>query len=262
MLTASVKINKIDYEKTLQHIFPVVSEKVKALSSKKMIVRLFQQLDDAALPVVIGLSYRLPEDTKNELLIRGLNAYVPVLKEKLNEEMHKDKWGRCFTVGTISVTQSDGILLEIGQIEVDYQELLSNEEVSSAVSMHFSNAVGDRFRIGWLNKAVKAVAGAAGVAGTAVATAVAPISSERMALDYLGREDNKMRIMEFLKKNLIKYGIQINVDDIQIVQVEKPANDVVEITETFTLTEKMEDDIICALSEYLRDYVAEGLTVL
>ena len=262
MLTASVKINKIDYEKTLQHIFPVVSEKVKALSSKKMIIRLFQQLGDAALPVVIGLAYRLPEATKNELLIRGLNAYAPVLMKKLNEELQKDKWGRCFTVGAISVTQSDGILLEISQIEVDYQELLSNEEVSSAVSMKFSNAVGDMFGNGRLSKAVKTVVGAAGVAGTAFATAVAPNTSERKALDYLAREDNKKQIMDFLKKNMIKYGIQIDVDDIQFVQVEKSANDVVEITEPFTLTEEMEEDIIYALSEYLRNNVAKGLAVI
>ena len=262
MLNATIRINSIDYEKTLQHIFPVVSEKVKALNSKKMIIRLFQQLDDAALPVVIGLAYRLPEATKNELLIRGLNAYAPVLMVKLNDELHKDKWGRCFTVGTFSVTQSDGIFLEIDQIEVDYQELLSNEEVSSTVSMKFSDAVGDRFGSGRLSRAVKAVAGAAGVAGTAFATAVAPNTSERKALDYLAREDNKKRIIDFLKKNMTKYGIQIDVDDIQIMQVENSANDVVEITKPFTLTEEMEDDIICALSGYLRSNVTEGLTVI
>ena len=55
---------------------------------------------------------------------------------------------------------------------------------------------------------------------------------------------------------------RIDVDDIQFVQVEKSANGVVEITEPFTLTEEMEEDIIYALSEYLRNNVAKGLAVI
>ena len=77
---------------------------------KNVIVRLFRQMGDAALPVLISLMYRIPEDTKRELLVRSLNAYAPVLRDKLNEEFLKD------TFGTIYIYQQDGILLNIWQI--------------------------------------------------------------------------------------------------------------------------------------------------
>ena len=60
MLSATIKIKNIDYENTFIHIFPVVSEKLMALDSKKMVIRLFQQLGDTALPVLLGLMSRLP----------------------------------------------------------------------------------------------------------------------------------------------------------------------------------------------------------
>lgn len=240
MLAATIKISSIDYENTLQHIFPVVSEKVLAMNSKRMIVRLFQELKGDSLPILIGVAHRLPEDTKNELLICGLNAYAPVLKEKLNEELQKDKWGRCFTIGTISVERRDGILLDIGQIEVDYQALLNNEHVTGAIEN----------RLGKFSPFAKAVAG--------VATVFAGNTIERKGLELLWQDDNRKRLLELVKAALEKYGIKIEVDEIQIMQVEKAAEGVIEASRPFTLTEKMEDHIISALARYLRDNVVDG----
>lgn len=45
MLDATIRINSIDYENTLRHIFPVVSEKALPPHSKKMIVRLSSNLE-------------------------------------------------------------------------------------------------------------------------------------------------------------------------------------------------------------------------
>ena len=81
MLTATIKIRSIDYESTFHQIFPILSEEIKSWTSRNMIVRLFQQLGDAALPVSIGVMHRIPEDTKNELLVRLLNAYAPELRD-------------------------------------------------------------------------------------------------------------------------------------------------------------------------------------
>lgn len=64
MLDATIKICTIDYESSLQHIFPAVSEKIMSWDSKNMLVRLFQQIGDDALPILISVIHRLPEETK------------------------------------------------------------------------------------------------------------------------------------------------------------------------------------------------------
>ena len=108
-----------------------------SLDSNNLIVRLFQQLGDAALPVLLSLMYRIPEDTKREFLVRSLNAYSPVLRDKLNEEFLKDKWGQCLQIGTIFVARQNNICLNIGRIKVDYQALLNNGQVTDVIHKRF-----------------------------------------------------------------------------------------------------------------------------
>lgn len=242
MLSVTIKISSIDYEGTLQKLFPAAREKLRTAASKDMIVRLFQKLDGDALPVLTGVASRLPEETKNEFFIRGLGAHAPALKEKLNEELHRDPWGRCFTVGTLSAAGGrEGILLDIGQIEVDYRALLKNESVDDFIEK----------RLGVFSSLAKAAAGAAAsIAGGTV---------ERAGLAMLQREKNKNRLMELVRSALLKYGIQIEVEEIQILQETRPAGDYVEAAQPFAMTGKMEEDIIEALAGYLRDSAAGGL---
>lgn len=239
MLSVTVKISNIDYERTLQNLFPAAREKVRAADSKEMIVRLLQKLDDAALPVLIGIAYRLPEDTKNEFFIRCLNAYAPVLKEKLNEELQKDPWGRCFAVGTISAGIREGILLDIGQIEVEYRALLNHEAVDDFIEK----------RLGRFSSLAKA---AAAVAGNTI---------ERAGLELIQREENKNRLRELVRRSLLKHGIKVDVEEIQLLREKKAAVDSAEVVQPFTMTGKMEEDVLAALAGYLRDSAAGGLAV-
>lgn len=241
MLTAAIKIRNIDYENTFQHIFPAVLEKIMSLNSKNMIVRLFQQMGDAALPVLISLLYRIPEDTKRELLVRGLNAYAPVLRDKLNDEFMKDKWGQCFQIGTIFMDQQNGLLLNIGQIKVDYLAMLNNDQVSGVINE----------RLGRFSQLAKAAAG--------MATALAPNAIEKKGLDLLWKEENKTRLTDLIKNALYKHGIRIELDEIQLMQDEFVPKNVIEAKQPFILTEKMENDMICALADYLRDGVSNSL---
>ena len=82
MLTASIKISNIDYESTVQHVYPLISKEVMFAESKNMIIRLVRQLDSAALPVLTSMLFRVPKDTKDELLVRSLNAFSRDLIEK------------------------------------------------------------------------------------------------------------------------------------------------------------------------------------
>ena len=235
MLDAAITIERIEYENTLQHIFPLMSPKIAAMDSDNMVVRLFQQLGDAALPVMCSLMYRLPEDTKDEILIRGLNAFAPILKEKLNEELRKDKWGQCFQIGTIRVERQEGILLRIGRVRVDYSALINLEQVSDALGS----------RLGRFSPWAKAAAG--------VATALASGMVEKQGLALLEKESNKARLLALLQSTLSKYGVEIGVQAIRFTQSENPHLDYADVSQPFALTARMEEDIIAALAGYLRD---------
>lgn len=209
-----------------------------------MIVRLFQQLGDAALPVSIGVMRRIPEDTKNELMTRSLNAYAPELRDKLNREFRKDEWGQFFEVGTIFIDQQTEILLNIGQIKVDYPALLNNDQVNSAINEHLGKF--------------------SGLAKTAenMATALVPDAMiEKTGLDLLWREKNSVRLTNLIKSALSTHGIKLELSEIQLMQQDKDVSEnAVESSQPFALTEKMKDNIICALADYLRDNISNSLT--
>ena len=240
MLDAEITIKNIDYETTLCNIFPLLSEKISSSDSKNLIVRLLRQLGDAAVPVLSNVLDRLPEDTKDELLISAVNAYAPDLKDKVNRELRKDKWGQFFEIGTICVVKRADITLEISQIRVDYHELLKDEKVSSKVED----------KLGVLSRPVKSIVN--------MAAFIAPDTIEKMGLDILLKNENKARLMELLRGVLIKYGIMIEVDELRIDQADEKCEDAVEVRSRFVPTEKAENDIISALAGYLRDSVCEN----
>lgn len=238
MLSATIKIKNIDYENTFIHIFPVVSEKLMAMDSKKMVIRLFQQLGDTALPVLLGLMSRLPENTKNELLVRSLNAYAPRLVDIMNKEFMKDKWGQCIQIEAISVDQQDdGMILKVGQIKVNYRALFETEQVKKAM--------GDR-----LGKYAGMARNAASMAGV-----LAPNTFERKDLELLWRDENKERIMALIYSALIKHRINLELGELQIMQTAKLPEVIAEESPRFTLSEEMETEIITALAGYLQDNI-------
>ena len=239
MLSATIKIRSIDYETTFQNLFPVLSEKLSTIESKKMVIRLFQQLESAALPILMNVMYRLNEDTKNELLLRTLNAYAPSLKEKINEELSKDTWGQFFKIGTISMIQREGMILELGQVEVDYQKFLTKNPVSN-----FMNE-----KLGKFAPISKAAVN--------MATMMNTTTIEKKALELLCQDHHKERLLSSIRKILFQHGIKVELDEIQMMQENEMVEDVVEENQSFILTEKMENDIISALAGYLREQVRD-----
>lgn len=246
MLTTTIEIKNINHETTFRNIYPAISGKVMEWKTKNLIIRLLQQLGDASLPILISLLYQLPESTKNELLVRVLNSYAPVLKDKLNEELKEDEWGKCFRVGSLSVDrqtveQQDSIIFSIRHIEVDYHALLNHNRVSNALNKH----------LGMFLPLAKPVAN--------LAVAIAPNTLERKGLEYLWDEESKLRLIDLIKNALNKYGVEIELDDMQLMQDEKIIEDIIEVKQPLILTDEMETDIIAALANYLRSKVSDDI---
>lgn len=220
MLSTSIKISNIDYEKTFQQVFPVVREKIGSMKSKKMIIRLFQKLDEAALPVLLGVMIRLPERAKNELLVQCLNTYSPMIKEKLNEELIKNSFGKYLTVGRISAVQEDNSLyLWIGQTKVDYKGIVKEKFGK------FANI-----------------------------TAILPMEKlEKTGMELLWTNKSQQMLISLVKSILDKYGFVMELDDVQLMQDEEESVDAIECEVHLELSDKLETDILNALADYLKD---------
>lgn len=223
MLSISIKIRNIDYEKTYRQVFPMIRDKVGSMESPKMLIRLFQKLDDAALPVLLGVMARLPEETKNELLVQCLNAYSYKIKDKLNEELLKNAFGKHMTIGCVSaVRANDDLYLWIGQVKADYKAL------------------------------VKEKSGKFGVIA-----AVFPVEKlEKMGKAILWTDEGKQKLMALAKSALEKHGFALELEDIQIEQDKGTLIDAVEGETHLELSDRVETDILDALAGYLKDMTA------
>ena len=240
MLSARIKISKIGYEETFRQIFPIVKEKVNDMENENLLIQLFKKLDDAALPVLLGILFRLPEKTKNELLVLCLNAYAPKLNEKLNEQLINDEWGKYFEVGSLSITQEmDGLFLQIGQIKADYRALLDTEPVTQKLD-------------GFLGSFART--------GAKMAVTIAPAALEKKGLALIWKEENKKKLMVIAKKTLDKYGIFVDLMDIDLAQETVKTVNLIEEDHRdghLKLTKELEHDVLDALAGYLKEQVQQ-----
>lgn len=221
MLSASIKISDINYEKTFQNIFPMIREKIKSTESKNMIIRFFKKLDDAALPVLLGIMNHLPEDIKNELLVLCLDTYSSKIQEKLNEGLEKNSYGKYMNVGRVLIVQEGNFLyLWIGQVQVDYKGLVK-EKLTGKLGSFVSFFAGEKL--------------------------------ENIALDMLESEISKKKLMELTKDALDKYGIVMDLTDIQLIKDKEESGDYIEAEPHLVLSERMENAIMDALAGYLKD---------
>lgn len=224
MLSTNIKISNIDHEKTFRQVFPVVKDKIASMESKNMIIRLFQKLDDAALPVLLGVMIRLPEETKNELLVQCLNAYSLMIREKLNEELLKNAFGKYLAIGCVSAVRGNNDLyLWIGQVKVDYRALVKEK-------------LGGK------------------LGGIAASFPIEKL--EKMGMELLWTNESKQKLMALAKSTLDKYGFVMELDDIQLMQEKEEPVDVVEGEAHLELSDKLETDILDALAGYLKDKTA------
>lgn len=221
MISVNVKVVDIEYERTFQQIFPLFKEKLDAIQSKNLLIRLFQKLDDAALPVLLGIMERLPEGTKDKLLAMCLNTYSVRICEMLNEKLAKHPYGKFLKIGEVSIVQErEALFLWIGQILVDYSGLVK-EKITGKMGQVASLLVGEKL--------------------------------EKLALEFLWTEESRQKLMELAQDALVKYGFVVGLADIQMMKDTEEYGDFIEAEAHPTLSDEMETDILDALAGYLRD---------
>lgn len=221
MISVTIKIVNINYETTIRQIFPAIKEKLRSLESKNMVIRLFQKLDDAALPVLLEIMERLPQDTKDELLAICLNTYSSKVCEKLNEELTKHPYGKFLDVNRISIMrEQESLYLWIGQVQVDYKGLVK-EKITGSLG--------------------------------GIVSLLAPDRLEKMALALLWTADSKKKILGLAQSSLDKYGLVMELADIQMLQDKEAYMDAVDAGANLELTIEMTEDMLDALAGYLKE---------
>jgi len=227
VIFVNIKVVAIEYERTFQQIFPLIKEKLGAVESKNMLIRLFQKLDDAALPVSLGIMKRLPKGTKDELLAMCLNTYSGRICEMLNAELSKHPYGKFLKIGRVSIVQEkEALYLWISQVQADYKRLVK-EKITGKMGQVASLLVGEKL--------------------------------EKLALELLWTEESKQKLMELARDSLGKYGFAMEFADIQMMKDTKGYEDFIEAEAHLTLTDGMEMDMLDALAGYLRDREDSGM---
>lgn len=221
MISINIKVVDIEYERTFQQIFPILKEKLGAVESKNLLIRLFQKLDDAALPVLLGIMEHLPEGTKDALLVMCLNTYSGRICEMLNAELAKHLYGKFLKIGWVFIVQErEALYLRIGQVQVDYKGLVK-EKVTGKMGQVASLFVGEKM--------------------------------EKLALELLWTEASRQKLIELTQDALGKYGFAMGLADIQMMKDTEEYGDFIEEEAHLKLTDGMETDILDALARYLRD---------
>lgn len=221
MISINIKVVDIEYERTFQQIFPILKEKLGTVESKNLLIRLFQKLDDAALPVLLGIMERLPEGTKDALLAMCLNTYSGRICEMLNAKLAKHPYGKFLKIGWVSTVQErEALYLRIAQIQVDYKGLVK-EKVTGKMGQVASLLVGEKL--------------------------------EKLALELLWTEESRQKLIELAQDALGKYGFAMGLADIQMMKDTEEYGDFIEEEAHLKLTDGMETDILDALAGYLRD---------
>lgn len=86
----------------------------------------------------------------------------------------------------------------------------------------------------------------------------APNVMEKKGVELLYKEKNKQKLLDMMKNILHKYGIEMGLDEICFVQdsAKNEKNEIIAEEKQRFLTKQMENDLIVALSGYLRDNIS------
>lgn len=244
MFDIRITVGKIDYEKTIASLFPAVLNKCRELKDPNLLLRLFLELEEDALTVLLDILERLSEHAKRELLYQFLNAYRNVMTVKFNEFLQNNTLGRNFSVQNLYIEQTGETLELIGKnVSIDYAGLLECEEVNSKINETVASFIG----FGGVGKLFAQHAGNA----LKAAAGNMPEETEKLGLKLIQREDMREKIRNLAQEALQKKELAMELKSLSFVQV--PDGDLIyaEVPDTIKITPELEAELIKALAGYI-----------
>lgn len=251
MLTARIKIAKIDYNSTFHNFFPKIMEMLSENKKGSLGVKLLLKLGETSETAVIGILDRLDEIKKQEIICGVVARFSADIVRKLNEKLSEHEIGQCITVGSIlAQRKSDGLWLTAENISVNYNRLASNQTVKDKINQTVSSAA--EKKAGLLGGAAKAIVGNNADKLVRTVAVIAPNKAESTVLKYLNDEKNKQFILSAAEKALVEKGVIAEIADINI----SSAEDIIEsVSDNNIVISDRENDIIDAVAAYLKELI-------
>lgn len=250
MIDVRITVGEIGYEKTITTLYPAVMDKCRELRDPNLLVRLFLELGEDVLTVLLGIMERLSESAKHEFLCQCMNVYRTILTDKLNEFLQGNTWGRNFVIQSLYVERTEDRLELVGKgVNVDYKALLEREDVQSKIN---ETAVSHLGKLGGFF---------AEHAGNALkkAAEAAPEKTEELGLMLLQRESVKGRLLSLAQTALDKRELALELQTVTILAAEAAdtSRDAQADVHTLKISPELETELIKALGGYLRQTVRQ-----
>lgn len=265
MINAKIIIKEIQYEETFQNLFPMTMKKCKSMKKPNLAIRFLLKMGDASVTAALGILNNMKQQNKNELLCGFVNLYRQEIQSALNALLQKDELGKNIQMGDIYMAQDNNgqLSLVICNIKVDYSSLMRNESVKQKIGDYANKAV-KKTIFGAFDKIQKVTAEGIGFAAEIAAGAAqaVPNGVEKMVLSIMGKEENKRRLLKMAQQVLSEKGLRLKPEDfifVQEISSESEEENIVESAENkeFSLSEELEEDLLDAVTGYLKDLLKE-----
>lgn len=247
MFDIRITIGTIGYEQTVTALFPTVLKKCQGIHHPNLLLRLFLELGEDALQVLLGVMGRLPKKAKQELLCQCMNAYRTVLTEKLNEYLQADAWGRSFVIRSIYIEHTGEGLELIGEgVSVDLRALLESEKTQEKIHEAAASLIGS----GSIGKIFGSCAGSM----LKQVAKAAPEETEKLGLKLLQREDVKTKLMALAQAALEKKELDLELKSLSFFKVCDADGiwDGGAVSGAPQISPELEEELIKVLAGYLR----------
>lgn len=230
MFSGKVTIERVDYERSLQELFPVLLEKSESAELPMLIRKVLNKMNGDLLPVLLKLIGYMSENEKEALLLWALNNYKEQIISWLMQLLHDQNLSDAVRFEKISIVKTEGsagFTLEAFDVQLDFDALKNSTQW---------------FLFGPL-KYVEKYAPGIGL----------PIFNNRCV--------NAISV-DALTIFLQKKGLYLKIRDIVLVQNKKDARlhdtkivgmETNDMQIGFKLPEKIEDSLLDAVINYLKD---------
>lgn len=258
MISGTIVISDIEYEKCFRSLFPALVRKIDAMENPGTAFRFMTKMGDDLLPVMLKIMDHISNEEKEKLLLGMIDLFQEPICTSLNRFLSNQEAGRGIRIGRIGALKEEGgenLFLVITGVSIDYGLLVKTNLVNQNIDAYMDNLT----RWKWLGES-SFLKGTAKLALRAGAKIV-PEEMERKGMELLNRPDIKKRVMCLIPEGLEKAGLYLTVQDFSLKEdTVKEEPDTVRIEEDskagFKLPEEMEEILLNGVVAYLKATVA------
>ena len=126
MFSGKVTIESVDYERTLQGLFPILFENKDSDELPMLIRKVLNKMDGDLLPILLKLIGYMSETEKEAMLLWGLDNYKEQIISWGMQFLRENNIGDAVKFEKINIVKTEGSVgftLEVFDVQLDYDAL-------------------------------------------------------------------------------------------------------------------------------------------